>query len=555
MYLQLYLKEDIVTCNKLGLEVNLDKTGVLIGAGVFCEEYFTIDEELDWTDKQLDIYSLLNCYYAYNIVHAKQLMRPLYYNYMEVDNDRCIDEFVKLIRYWGYEFYKEEIFATSEMGGWRDMPYMGHHTGMLENYIELYDNEVITKAIIAESSKADFKKVRKFSPSKMGLHQLNDLKIDEEVRILCPHIDILAWNTKYLSDQIWEGLSLKHIPVMFWKKLRQERQITYRKTKPGPVSIVSVFNLMCKSNLSRTYLLPTFLVKEWKVGGFCEESDVMTFDPHEVYRQLDPNRIYYLEDKFHQSKNGGESLTDHELYELTVSAGLVDGFTEMVMTSFDDTCEELKNYDMNILLRNAAYLNGYNRIPETLIDGIEFPQRLPDDITIRLREIIEVRSYLHPQDQPMEVLVGLEKLIERHDLDRIKTYKFIRMIETMAEDLEYEFRIFPEKEDLKSAFTIYSLDFPAKEEDLKLDYSHLLDKIKQEETKTCVTEDLQALVDNSMFDIPEEEDVNTGWNEPGDYEEDEYLDSVINADDYLFEDDLRYCESVITPSEGDDDPT
>jgi hypothetical protein len=253
---------------KLGFEIKVEKTGILLGASIFLEEYVVRDEEDKWDKNILNLLSLDNLFFAYNIVHAKSIARTIFYDFYANYNEECLQKFRTLIDFWGYEFYPEESKFTDEMGGWVSLYYLGRKQMMRKDYnldaLALKNH----KAANAEQVEVSIDKFLKASPHYYGIKSLEERKIPKHIRSLCPHIDLITWNTKNIAETIWRSVSLKLNPSTYWKKLADARMKKYKERVERPLNIAELFSLIAQRNASTLYLIPKFLIKKQEFGGY-----------------------------------------------------------------------------------------------------------------------------------------------------------------------------------------------------------------------------------------------------------------------------------------------
>jgi hypothetical protein len=101
--------------NRLGMIINLEKT-CISKFNIFCEDYVT-DESLDYRKLQTIVVPFADIFFKKNIVSAKHL-----YNTLErslIGRQAKVEVLDSVLRYWGIEFHRMEIYLPFEFGGWR----------------------------------------------------------------------------------------------------------------------------------------------------------------------------------------------------------------------------------------------------------------------------------------------------------------------------------------------------------------------------------------------------------------------------------------------------
>jgi hypothetical protein len=450
--MRIYKEKDISTCTKLGFLLNLEKTDILYGASVFLEEYVVTDNSYDYSKEILTDMTIDNAFHAYNITHAKSLIRPISYELWAQDSD-LLNKISQVIQYWGYEFYSKECQFSSEMGGWIDLPFYGRYQAMRGNYLEFAIPECNNAAVEAEQSGVTIELHPKYSPYKYLRRDLREVKIDNITRSLCPHSDIITWNERAIARQVWSAISMRQNPSTYWYKLYEERIKNYYKHKNIYMpTVIEIFNKIVKYNPTKTYIIPKFLIKSEVYGGYIEEVCRKYYDPFEVFSNINPYKWIDLETQFIKYR---DKMSISDKLELIYQSGIVEGFenVEVYTSSFNNIDEKLKNYDFLPLMRNAAYLARDDALPEKLLDGIELPNRLDElDISDEI-DLIQRYDITRP-DMPREFMKNYEYIINKYEVDRLEAYNLLNKIKEAITDKNAIIKIDPNARSFISSIVI-----------------------------------------------------------------------------------------------------
>jgi hypothetical protein len=550
-YLVQYMIIDEIRCNKLGLCLKKQKTRVLENASLFLEEYATLD--MSYNKDILQIMTIQNAYYAYNIYHAKTLIRPLVYSFWAESNEEALIEVRSLIEYWGCEFYPEEIQFASEMGGWIDLPYFGSYQAMRGSYLEAALPYKNLKGVRAESFQEPITFHRGYNPKKYGLSNLNYVKMDEITRLLCQFCDILAWNQKGIADQVWKGLSQKFNESTYWHKMLVGRRELYKREIEFPPTVVDIFNEIVKNNPRKTYIIPPFLI-EGKDNCLLEEYDLENFRLPDVIKELDPDRGLRLEKQWIEHHIfGALPLSKDEMIELLLQSDFIYGSAQGFTSCRNDCkCEQIRRYDICTTIRNAAYLARDGALPERIHPEIKLPDRLSllgvDEETFDLIKHLERFSSVFDNEE----LEKLERAIFEQELSRIETYAIGHALKTTCPKEEM-FHIRPEKE----GYDIFEIGWLDDNDNVIDEKTFTYEINKNSEVTVSKQELLSYLVPTNLDDIELDETSDSEqaplYNEPVTYN---------SPDDQEILDDLDFFSSYqpelyVGPEEtlGGDDET
>jgi len=515
---------------RLGFVLSENKTAIIKGASVLLEEYDVCDKGLDWSKKILQDMALDDIFEATNIVHAKYLARPLFYNFWLNDMNEELEKFAAVVEYWGYEFYPEEAAYPSEMGGWADLQYMGRSVAMRDNFLEKGSVLKAMKAVKAENVKVTLPKLKGKRPEKFGLKDLQSVEISDDIRALCPHIDAITWNQREMADQIWSALTKRATPELFWQIMARDRRIEYRRKRKTYPSPEEIFNKIVKNNRSKTYILPKFFITEWESGGF-EEHEANSYWPRELINNIDPMRGVDIEQKHFEAcgDERAEKLSEDEEMELLFRSGLVEGYELGYCKTTDHECapDMVKKYDIGHLFRNAAYLRKYNLLPKKISPFIKLIDR---ETAWKLPEIVKnVRKFdvIHPRTLSMSELRKVHEIASRLDVNYLSLYALIRAFELKITDSETQ-SIFI-NEDATVPFLAIELADPNDPEWNEREAE------RKRKKKRSATEAIHSLTDTLEEYEEESFEGDEGDSEsdeaPADYEEEEsvdYFDFIVD---------------------------
>jgi len=439
---QAYAIADLERCEKLGFDVKHQKTALLQGATLFLEEYYCAYEGHNWNKKILLELTLDNAYYAYNVTHAKFLVRPDSTSLLEVEG--LGDRYFDLYKHWGYEFYSREFFFSNDVGGWFDESYAGRKILFTsENFFESRPLQLM-KAARAETIEPKLGLNKKLSPSKLGLENLNNPELSDYIRLVCPHADILTWNQKGIAHQIWRAVSEKRNQLDFWRNLAKERNAKYQERLEVFPSFEEVFNFVVKNNKGKVYAIPSEFVTEY--GGNLEVIEYTNLSINQFLSESEDYGLINLESKVICS--GEQSLSREERLEFNYrNRVLNDCNCEFIKTSRDNICksEALNNYDFNLLTRNAFYLKRDNLVPVNISGLIELPNRREmykvDD---ELLEDAATFEGLYPRTIKVDEVILLKKISERFEVPLNLLFLLVRLYEENITDPDIQVLVIDE---------------------------------------------------------------------------------------------------------------
>jgi hypothetical protein len=452
--LEVFKLSDKQTLSSLGYVVNETKTKVLRGARVFMEIYCTGDE-YDYSKEVRDYLSMIDAYFAVNIVHAKELLRSRVAGWVNGDNEDLIKEVVRIKKFWGYEFYREEAFVSDVFGGWKIIDAFG----MDETFdLSIFEKNIpfgrLLGAVHAETATVRVERDKRFRPTKfLDAKYLNDVKCKPEIRILSKHFDQITNNTMRMANQVWDGLSMRKNLSVYYGKLQAERIRIYNAQKKEFCTIVDLFNAAVKCFPQRSFYIPSYLIEEYQDTRITIEP-LRSYCPYESLNRFDYVSQILLENKYIYNK---DNLTRIEWLELIHKSGLVPVYG---YTSGYDTVKEViipdnyYKYVRNHLTVQALYLLNEGRVPCKIHKDIVLPDRfeesgVPPSV---VKELIELQT-LYPVKLPQGCSQELEKVLSMHpDLDRQQLYDMMGdLLKEIPDDMEIE--IAPEW-DLEDCFKL-----------------------------------------------------------------------------------------------------
>lgn len=525
-----YVYADLKRCEKLGLDVKQSKTAVLRGATLFLEEYYTERDDLDWSKKLLLDLSLDNAYYAYNVTHVKHLLRPDVPSIL--DTEGLADKLYDLYKWWGYEFYSKEFFYPDDLGGWISEYYIGHKILLTDTIFENANVSQIYKGAKAELVRPKRNFINRFSPNKLGLKNLNESFIDDYIRLLCPHADILTWNQKGIANQIWQAISQKRSEKEYWDTLYQDRQKKYQERLNFIPNFSDVFNLVVNARPERVYAIPPDFIEEY--GGNLIEETYNDYRISSAFAVSREDNFITLQSKLIQS--GFESLTPEEKVEIYFRSGILsEGGEGPLKTSFTDLCEDkvLSDYDFNLKLRNAFYLARDNLVPIKVSPLLELPNRRSIfKVDADFEQYCTDFEGLYPRTLDVDQVGAIIRIADRFKIDILLAFTLIRAIEINITDDEMQTIEIDEEADTFNSSIIFNNLLRVIDDDDEL--PHLI-PAKEEDEGDSDNEPYYFIGQSSLIDnvLDSDSSENEGDEEPYSAIEVDLLDEDVNM--FLFD--------------------
>jgi len=217
---ELYWDKEEKILKGLGLLRNPKKSFFCKNGGVFIEKYFK--DTLPNLNKKMT-YSRRELYMAYcaNIVQAKQIISSQVY----IDKETLELNLKRIVTFWGYEFFPNEIHYPAFCGGWYNESIYGVSLDLMR-LEKLEYNDCVYRAYLACKSnklKPRYKK-GSYSPPINRLFPLHVPLINEDVNALYDIGTLYDIESKYSTLRTNPELYIKA-----WESLRKKRRSVYLK--------------------------------------------------------------------------------------------------------------------------------------------------------------------------------------------------------------------------------------------------------------------------------------------------------------------------------------
>jgi len=440
-----------------------------------------------------------------------------------------IREYNSVRKYWGYEFFPDEVNLPSEFGGWTSLSWLWHNECFTLPHIKNGPISKMYRAFLAESVQFPKTKLKKFSVENyMDASCLKRHKVSKQQRILAPFADFILGNTRGIADQINESLSYRRNEGLLWKEYQELRIKTFQ-TATGRSSLEELWNLVVTTNNHQVYALPEEFIEELDWGGYTLEN-MKTFLPYA--NELDFN-IYdeiYIESKFLSSPN---EMTKDEWLRLLLRSTWSHRIRSLY--SYETTRDvildsRLCQYEINYLPAQAYYLDTLGGIPTKISESIIIPNRskdigIPDEVIDYL--YLGIRIY--PIGLHVEEIGKLEKLATKFNIPILNLYTIITIV---LEDLpdDHKIEIDDTEWNIVDAIKIVEKDLTDEydpELEWVLNFSSNPTKVEGVDIERTEFKDLDLSILDQFEDIPEEilefeyiiEESDEIWF-PGDYDTD-----------------------------------
>jgi hypothetical protein len=213
------LEEEIL--KKLSILRNPKKSFFGKYGGVFIERYFSrfipdLNRKESYQRRELKI-----AYCAANIVHAKQIISSQVY----IDREYLSLELEKIVSFWGYEFFPEEIHYPAFCGGWFNESLYGVSLDLVRLNDLPFDSRVVRAYNACKNStlKPRYKKGL-YNPPVNRLFPDTVLRIEDRYQLL---FDI---GTRYEIECKYSSLKVNpELYIKAWDRLLKDRRKNYLK--------------------------------------------------------------------------------------------------------------------------------------------------------------------------------------------------------------------------------------------------------------------------------------------------------------------------------------
>jgi hypothetical protein len=436
-------KFDIEICEGLGWKLSSEKTRILKGASVFMEEYITSSEEHNYSKIIRDYLSLIDSYFAYNVVHAKELLRDRVSGWIESENEDLLREISSLKEFWGYEFFREEALLTDTFGGWKRITIINMDESFDFPVLDKVDYTDAEAAIRAENVTVTLRKDKRYSPHKyLKNTTLKSVKIPKHHQLLCPHANLITGNTFEIADQTWQGLTLRQSQAKYYQKLYLARQVEFKK-RYKKISLVELFNSAVKNFPNRRFSIPESLIiqkKDWglnleDLSNYCMYGSMNEFD---FYDQIK------LESRLIMNET---DLSDVEWLELLHRSNAIPcyHYNHTFETSREVVInDDLYKYYMNHLLCQAYYILNIGGIPTKIHPDIILLDNMDKlQVPSRVYKTLKKLSTHYPTFLNQEEAMIIERILSYHkDIDRFDLYNLLEdLYSEIPEGLKIELSV------------------------------------------------------------------------------------------------------------------
>lgn len=218
---ELYWEKEELVLRGLGLLRNPKKSFFCKNGGVFIERYFKDTIPSLNAKKSYSRRELYMAYCAANITQAKQIISSQVY----IDKETLELNLERIVTFWGYEFFPEEVQYPAFCGGWYNESIYGVSLD-LERLNKLpYDSRVYRayKACKHAKLKPKFKK-GSYNPPINSLFPLHTLDIEDDYKGLYDIGTLYEIECKYTSLRTNAELYKRS-----WEVLRKLRRIEFLK--------------------------------------------------------------------------------------------------------------------------------------------------------------------------------------------------------------------------------------------------------------------------------------------------------------------------------------
>lgn len=321
-----YWEEEGEIFEGLGLIRNEEKSfWSLIGA-VFCENY-SYNPEPDFSRKKVSLRRTVYLTFCFDYIHeAKEFYVSLGPEYRQLHDDT----FEQITRFWGYEFFKEEIRYPYQMGGWISYSFEGYNIDFSIFEFEDYNPNVYA-AYKACKFKGRINRKSDIGKKSVFLNKL--LPFEDSLGDCLPLGDDCKLKNKYHVYQLADRTGFN-----FRKFISKRRIEIFRETQMKCRMPFSEFkkeffldkkNILPKKDLE--WLLPDLYVQP--IG--------------DVYQQKTPIRNFLLSRGFLFSSDTSENLPEeYSILNFKVKTKNPDLTKEFVLPNFS-SCENMENLGIN----------------------------------------------------------------------------------------------------------------------------------------------------------------------------------------------------------------
>jgi len=423
-----YRKEDIEVNTLLGLEVHPDKTRILRGATVFLEEY-TVPEGYDYEKSILTYLTIIDQFFACNIVQAKDVIRSLGLKmYIRTPKEELILGALKRIKeFWGYEFHPVEANLPSCFGGWIDLKQYFTDDSLIAGDIEKIDPNILYKLACAEATKRKGILLKEYNPNRFNTtsKRFKCRRSRIQINNLTRFYSVLTGDNEERLNQIWKGLSFRSQRSQEYMRYQEERLATFESLKNKEYSFLNVVNKVIELYPTRSFTIPKSFCKLDGSGIILQS--MRSLDPYSSKYNRDSQSRLDLEWRFIYN----ETISKEDWAKII----LISDFFEQVnidrnldVPINNKLCKRGSRYYPNYISAQAAYYYKFgNKIPVDFHQDIKLIDKFDElgvpDGTI---EYIEELLTNYPKQLSREEVSDLESIISFYKLDRSYIYEKIQ---------------------------------------------------------------------------------------------------------------------------------
>jgi hypothetical protein len=534
-----YREVDIQVNTDLGLEVHPDKTRILRGASVFLEEY-TVPEDYDYDKSILTYLTIIDQFFACNIVQAKDVIRSLgLKTFIRTPKEELILGALKRVKeFWGYEFHPVESNLPSTFGGWIDLKQYFTHDDLIAGDIESIDPNLLYKLACAEATERKGILLKEYNPKRLNIpsKKFKHHRSNIQIRSLTRFSSMLTGDIQERLSQLWKGLSFKSQKSQEYVRFQEERKDTFLSIPKKEYSFLNVVNKVIELYPSRSFTIPKI---------FCTLSgcnvilqDLRSLDPYSSVYQRDTKSRLDLEWRFIYN----ETVSKEDWAKIL----LISEFFEQV--NINSTLPAVVNKILNkkgqryypnyISAQTAYYYKFGNMIPIDFHPDLKLIDKYDElGIPEGTIEFIEELLKEYPTQLSREEVTDLEQIISYYNIDRFDLYRLIRDF----------FKLKPDNIKLKIKFSFtepcFSYEEIKKEEEFSyndIEFDVPIPDITIGVKETYEARNLEIIIpDFEQIDLLESEEEDSAW------PEDEIYDFSIYQDENSYNQmDIEYDDII-----------